>query len=58
MTRVLSGAALIALAVGVVWFASDIVFQLFAAVLVVLSVRELVVAGRGQRSARLDAFRF
>jgi phosphatidate cytidylyltransferase len=43
MTRVLSGAALIALTVGVVWFASDIVFQLFAAVLVVLSVRELVV---------------
>jgi phosphatidate cytidylyltransferase len=42
MTRVLSGAALIALAVGVVWLATDIVFQIFAAVLVVLSVRELV----------------
>jgi phosphatidate cytidylyltransferase len=38
-----SGAALIAIAVGVVMFASDLVFQLFAAVLVVLSVRELVV---------------
>ena len=43
MTRVLSGAALIALTVGVVWFAPDSVFQLFAAVLVVLGVRELVV---------------
>ena len=43
MTRVLSGAALIALTVAVVWFAPDTVFQLFAAVLLVLSVRELVV---------------
>ena len=43
MTRVLSGAALIAIAVGVVWFASDLVFQLFAAALLILSVRELVV---------------
>ena len=42
MTRVLSGAALIAIAVGVVVLANDLVFQLFAAVLVVLSVRELV----------------
>ena len=42
MTRVLSGAALIALAVGVVWFATDTVFQVFAAVLVVLGVGELV----------------
>jgi phosphatidate cytidylyltransferase len=43
MTRVVSGAALIALTVGVVWFAPDSVFQLFAAVLTVLAVRELVV---------------
>ena len=43
MTRVLSGAALIALAVAVVWFADDLVFQLFAAVLIVLCVRELLV---------------
>ena len=43
MIRVLSGAALIALTVGVVWFAPDIVFQLFAAALVVLGVRELIV---------------
>ena len=43
MTRVASGAALIAIAVAVVWFASDIVFQLFGAVLLALSVRELVV---------------
>ena len=42
MTRVLSGAALIAITVGVVWFATDPVFQAFAAVLVVLGVRELV----------------
>ena len=42
MTRVFSGAALIALAVGAVWFAPDIVFQFFAAGLVVLSVRELI----------------
>jgi phosphatidate cytidylyltransferase len=42
MTRVWSGAALIAIAVGVVWFAPDTVFQLFGAVLVVLGVRELV----------------
>jgi phosphatidate cytidylyltransferase len=43
MTRVLSGAALIAIAVGVVWFASDLVFEVFAALLLVLSVRELIV---------------
>jgi phosphatidate cytidylyltransferase len=42
VTRVLSGAALIVLTVGVVWFASDLVFQIFAAVLIALSVRELV----------------
>jgi phosphatidate cytidylyltransferase len=42
MTRVLSGAALIVLAVGVVWFAPDSVFQIFAAVLAVLGVRELI----------------
>jgi phosphatidate cytidylyltransferase len=45
MTRILSGAALIALAVTIVWFASDIVFQLFAAGLIALSVRELVALG-------------
>jgi phosphatidate cytidylyltransferase len=42
VTRALSGAALIVLTVGVVWFAPDLVFQIFAAVLVALSVRELV----------------
>jgi phosphatidate cytidylyltransferase len=42
MTRVLSGAALIALAVGVVWFASDEVFRVVASCLVVLAVRECV----------------
>ena len=42
MTRVLSGAALIALTVGIVWFAPDSVFHIFAAVLVVLGVRELI----------------
>src|SRR5947208_2107894 len=42
MTRVLSGAVLIAVTIGAVWFATDTVFQLFAAVLVVLGARELV----------------
>jgi hypothetical protein len=47
MTRVLSGAALIAIAVTVVWFAPDVVFQLFAAALVVLRrARELVALAR------------
>ena len=43
MTRVLSGATLIALAVAVVWLAPDSVFQLVAALLATLCVRELVV---------------
>ena len=55
MTRVLSGAALIALAVGVVWFAPDSVFQLVAAVLVALSVRELVVLA-GASDLRVSMF--
>ena len=55
MTRVLSGAALIALTVGVVWFAPDIVFQLFAAVLVVLSVRELILLA-GASDLHVSAF--
>jgi phosphatidate cytidylyltransferase len=42
MTRVLSGAAMAVLAVAIVWFAPDRVFQLFAAALIVLGVRELV----------------
>ena len=42
MTRVLSGIALIAIAVTLIWFAPDLVFQIFAAVLAVLSVRELI----------------
>ena len=55
MTRVLSGAALIALAVGVVWFAPDSVFQLFAAVLATLCVRELVVLA-GASDLRVSMF--
>ena len=55
MTRALSGATLIALAVGVVWLAPDRVFQLFAAVLVVLSVRELV-ALAGASDLRVSTF--
>lgn len=55
MTRVLSGAALIALTVGVVWFAPDIVVQLFAAVLVVLSVRELILLA-GASDLHVSAF--
>ena len=55
MTRALSGAALIALAVGVVWFAPDSVFQLVAAVLATLSVRELVVLA-GASDLRVSMF--
>ncbi len=42
MTRVVSGAALILLAVGVVWFASDDVFRVVAIMLVVAAVKECV----------------
>ena len=42
MTRVLSGAALVALAVGVVWFAPDDVFRVVAITLVVIAVKEYV----------------
>ena len=42
MTRVLSGAVLIALVVGVVWFAPPIVFHTVAFGLLFLAVRELV----------------
>ena len=55
MTRVLSGAVLVALAVGVVWFAPDLVFQLFAAALVVLGVREIVVLA-GASDLHLSTF--
>jgi phosphatidate cytidylyltransferase len=46
VTRVLSGAVLIAIAVAVVWFAPPLVFLLAAAVLVVLGVNELVLLAR------------
>ena len=42
MTRVLSGAALIALTVGVVWFGNPLTVEIFGALLIVLSVRELI----------------
>jgi len=42
MTRVLSGAVLVALAVGVVWFAPPWLFFAFAALLGVLAVNEVV----------------
>jgi phosphatidate cytidylyltransferase len=42
MTRVLSGAALIAIAVGVVWFSSDYVFRIAAIALLSIAVRECV----------------
>jgi phosphatidate cytidylyltransferase len=42
MTRVLSGAALILLAVSVVWFASDDLFAIAAIVLIVAAVKECV----------------
>jgi phosphatidate cytidylyltransferase len=49
MTRVASGAVLIAFAVGVVWFASSLVFLVVAAVLVGLGVNELVVLARASQ---------
>jgi phosphatidate cytidylyltransferase len=42
MTRVVSGAALIALTIGVVWFANDEVFGVVAIVLIVMAVKECV----------------
>jgi phosphatidate cytidylyltransferase len=46
VTRVLSGAVLIVLAVGAVWLASDEVLRIVGAALVSLAVRELVVLAR------------
>jgi len=46
---VMSGAVLIAFAVGVVWFASTLVFLIVAAVLVGLGVSELVALARASR---------
>jgi phosphatidate cytidylyltransferase len=46
MTRVLSGAVLIALAIGVVWFAPPLVFFAVAVVVAVLGVYELVMLAR------------
>lgn len=41
MTRVLSGAVLVALVVGLVWFAPPIAFEIFAALVAVLAIAEL-----------------
>ena len=49
MTRVVSSAVLIAFAIGVVWFASSLVFLVVAAVLVGLGVNELVVLARASQ---------
>jgi phosphatidate cytidylyltransferase len=49
MTRVLSGAVLIAFAVAVVWYASSLIFLIVAAVLVGLGVNELVVLARASQ---------
>jgi phosphatidate cytidylyltransferase len=46
MTRVVSGAVLIAFAVGVVWFASSVVFLAVAAVVVGIGVNELAMLAR------------
>jgi phosphatidate cytidylyltransferase len=46
MTRVLSGAVLIVLAIGVVWFAPPPLFIVVAVLLAVLGVRELVALAR------------
>jgi len=49
VTRVLSGAVLIAFAVGVVWYASNQIFLLVAALLVGLGVNELVTLAHASR---------
>ena len=46
MTRVFSGAALILLTVGAVWFTSDRVFAVAGGVLVSVAVRELILLAR------------
>src|SRR5262249_45387380 len=46
MTRVLSGAVLIALAVGVVWYAPPLIFLAVAFLIAVLAVNELVSLAR------------
>ena len=46
MTRVLSGAVLIAVAIGFVWFAPDVVFQLFGVLVIAMAVREFVTMAR------------
>lgn len=57
MTRVISGAVLLALAVAVVWFAPPLVFLVVAEVLLVLGVRELDALARasGLSMPRLSA---
>ena len=51
MTRVLSGAVLLVLAVAVVWFAPPLVFFVVAELLLVLACREYRGAGPRQRAA-------
>jgi phosphatidate cytidylyltransferase len=49
MTRVLSGAVLIAIAVAVVWFAPALLFFSFGVLLAVIAVNELVALARASR---------
>ena len=49
MTRVLSGAVLLVIAVAVVWFATDLLFLLVAEVLLALACREYVGLARATR---------
>src|SRR5262249_3874815 len=49
MTRVVSGAVLIAFTVGMVWFAPPLPFLIVAAALVALGVNELVVLARASQ---------
>jgi phosphatidate cytidylyltransferase len=49
MTRVLSGAVLIAIAVAVVWFAPALLFLSFGLLLAVMAVNELVALARASR---------
>lgn len=58
MTRVLSGAILIAIAIGVVWFAPPWIFQIIAALVTVAAVSEVVQLAHasGLMVAKIPAF--
>ena len=48
MTRVLSGAVLVALAIAVVWFVPPLVFEAFAVIVALLAAWELFLQDRSK----------